>query len=495
MKYLKIVLFLSGLAAGLRLSAQVFIEKKDSLYSNVLEEQRQLQVILPEHYDSSRQYDMLYVIDGEWNTGTFVNIHWYLHAIGFAPSAIIIGVPNVYKGSWNKRDHDFTPSVAAEARMSGGAKQFLAFFKEELIPFVRKKYHPGGDAILFGGSYGGLFTMYVLLTDPSVFAGYLCSDPAFRYDNQWLVKVARKTLSGLNLEGKILYIGGRSGYAYHTMGIAAMDTVLQQFAPSGLKWKVSTYDDETHNSSTFKSNYDALKYFYAGYTPAPLAFAPQTGIVLPDKPVKLSINSDHMDIRYTPDTTLPKEKWDKVDEQSLLVADPERITVKSFSRTGRYDYRIPIGVRTGGPLPALQKINEQKMLTYSFYDYNPDSLLEYSRRIPKARGIVDSAFSLENSKMDAFECLITGHIYIPKAGYYVFQLDFGKGSEIYVNNKLWMTQPPDRKRQSMILPLNKGYYPLKMKLKHNPNEAPVKLGIFQSKDGQDDWWNNPFLRF
>ena len=57
------------------------------LHSNVLGEERSVDVWLPENYDetASKKYDVLYVLDGEWDTQTCRNIDGYLVAIGFAP--------------------------------------------------------------------------------------------------------------------------------------------------------------------------------------------------------------------------------------------------------------------------------------------------------------------------------------------------------------------------------------------------------------------------
>jgi enterochelin esterase-like enzyme len=86
--------------------AQDLPQKKDSIYSAILQEQRTLQVILPSNYNPSQVYDVLYVLDGEWGTLTFYNIRRFLQSVGFAPPAIIVGLPNTYKDNVNMRDRD-----------------------------------------------------------------------------------------------------------------------------------------------------------------------------------------------------------------------------------------------------------------------------------------------------------------------------------------------------------------------------------------------------
>src|SRR5688572_16790491 len=85
----------------------------DSLYSNVLKEQRPIKVILPKKYNpsSTDRCDVLYVLDGEWNTSLAEKVYEFLEYGKFIPTnLIIVSVPNYYKNGINMRDRDFTPT-------------------------------------------------------------------------------------------------------------------------------------------------------------------------------------------------------------------------------------------------------------------------------------------------------------------------------------------------------------------------------------------------
>jgi predicted alpha/beta superfamily hydrolase len=56
--------------------------------------------------------------------------------------------------------------------ISGGAANFLAFFKDELIPYIDRAYPTNGTNSLCGHSYGGLFVLYALLSEPQLFGSY-----------------------------------------------------------------------------------------------------------------------------------------------------------------------------------------------------------------------------------------------------------------------------------------------------------------------------------
>jgi hypothetical protein len=53
--------------------AQNLTEVKDSIYSDILKEQRSIRVFLPETYKpgSGEKYETIYLTDGEWAAGVF----------------------------------------------------------------------------------------------------------------------------------------------------------------------------------------------------------------------------------------------------------------------------------------------------------------------------------------------------------------------------------------------------------------------------------------
>jgi hypothetical protein len=85
----------------------------DSLYSQVLKEQRSVEIILPKKYGSNAtdKFDVLYALDGEWNTSLLGKVYDFLEYAKFIPTnMIIVSIPNHYKNGINMRDRDFTPT-------------------------------------------------------------------------------------------------------------------------------------------------------------------------------------------------------------------------------------------------------------------------------------------------------------------------------------------------------------------------------------------------
>jgi len=68
---------------------------------------------------------------------------------------------------------------------SGGARQYLAFLKAQVLPFVESRYRADPRRrVLAGQSYGGLFGAWVAVNEPEVFDAYILTSPSLWYDDR-----------------------------------------------------------------------------------------------------------------------------------------------------------------------------------------------------------------------------------------------------------------------------------------------------------------------
>lgn len=88
---------------------------------------------------------------------------------------VVVGIGYPYQDTETTgRFRDYPPT---------GAPAFYAFIKDELIPEIDSRYHVmGADRrVLFGHSYGGLFSLYALFQHDShapLFAGFVAASPS-----------------------------------------------------------------------------------------------------------------------------------------------------------------------------------------------------------------------------------------------------------------------------------------------------------------------------
>jgi predicted alpha/beta superfamily hydrolase len=156
------------------------------LASAIVEQEYDIYVQLPGNYsDTSKTFPVIYVLDGQWDFSLVTALYGQQYYDGFIPAMIVVGI------TWGgtKPDHDFlrardlTPTHAGPPQ-SGGAPKFLAFIKNELIPFIESKYRAANnDRTLMGSSYGGLFTLYAMFHETATFQRYVLTSPALGFDN------------------------------------------------------------------------------------------------------------------------------------------------------------------------------------------------------------------------------------------------------------------------------------------------------------------------
>jgi predicted alpha/beta superfamily hydrolase len=143
-------------------------------------------VSLPADYAAhpDARYPVLYVLDGQWDFKLMLSIQGGLAYDRWNPPIIIVGI--TYSGAnpdYNAlRAMDLTPVASRTIPGSGAAPQFLSFLRHQVIPFVESAYRADpARRVLLGASFGGLFTLYAMFSDPALFAGYVAGSPAVSY--------------------------------------------------------------------------------------------------------------------------------------------------------------------------------------------------------------------------------------------------------------------------------------------------------------------------
>ena len=167
--------------------------------SSIVGQEYQLFIHLPGSYqvDKGKAYPVVYLLDGQYDFPFLTGVYGGQYYDGFLPELIIVGITwggkNPDAGSL--RGRDFTPTRIEGMPQSGGGPKFLAFIKEELIPFISSKYRVANDRTLAGSSLGGLFTLYTLFNEPSLFHRYVLTSPALGWDNSVLRQHEKKFLA------------------------------------------------------------------------------------------------------------------------------------------------------------------------------------------------------------------------------------------------------------------------------------------------------------
>lgn len=253
----------------------ICIGKKHTLYSDILQEERQYWVHLPESYgqDTTQTYQVIYLLDGDSFFHPLVGIS---KALGSGrgrslPASIIVAILNT------DRTRDLTPTASAAGRdgkiapdaklQGGGGETFSRFLTVELRNTIDSAYRTNGRNMLIGHSYGGLFTLNMFLKHTRLFDTYLALDPSLWWDQGRLATEAPALIEKTDFTGKSLYIGVATRPRPDRPNAVHLDrnVLLSEILPQakGLRFFSRSFPEENHGSIPVPGMYDGIKQLYA----------------------------------------------------------------------------------------------------------------------------------------------------------------------------------------------------------------------------------------
>jgi predicted alpha/beta superfamily hydrolase len=231
---------------------------KDLVYydyhSKTIGEDYTIYIHLPPGYDTTKTaYPVLYLTDGDWNMTVAMNCFNMLRQDYPTREALLVGIG--YGSRTNKRNRDLNPE-------DGGPK-FLTFIKDEVIPFVNAKYRVTTEKGLYGYSFGGVFTTYVLFNQPNFFDQIYIGAPG-NNGNQ-LVPAARSYFSrNTGLKTKV-FAGVGSFETQTVKNIGLFKQYLDSIKISGLQIQTAITPNAGHGAALAQVMQNGIKYVYCSY--------------------------------------------------------------------------------------------------------------------------------------------------------------------------------------------------------------------------------------
>lgn len=162
---------------------QIVLGTKHQIHSDILNEDREYWVSLPDNYNREtstyKRYPVLIVLDGHAHFRSISGMVNYMSS-GYngnwrIPEMIVVAIQNV------NRNRDFTPDKIITKRPNdfGGGDIFLNFLESELIPELDQNYRTEPYRILFGHSLGGLLATHAYMKEMTLFNSFIAVDPSF----------------------------------------------------------------------------------------------------------------------------------------------------------------------------------------------------------------------------------------------------------------------------------------------------------------------------
>ncbi len=232
------------------------------VYPDNIDDTFVIDVCLPDDYDESITYPVVYLTDCYWRREDYKSIK-ELYESGKTKEFILIGIgyPD---------DYDF--DTIRERDLLREPDKFLEMIVNSVIPYVESNYNIDAKNRTFcGASYGAFFMVYSLFQSDGltkdVFANYVLASPTFReytgglpladYEDLY----QRKT-NTLNANVYMTVGGEESGYAFQ-IPIKNFVKRVEKRGYSGLNLTYKVYEGKNHYSVWVPTLLEGLEMYLA----------------------------------------------------------------------------------------------------------------------------------------------------------------------------------------------------------------------------------------
>ncbi len=246
---------------------QFVIGTKHTLHSDILNEDREYWVSLPEAYGNEKsyykKYPVLIVLDGNAHFRSISGMVNYMSGNGRIPEMIIIAIQNV------DRRRDFTPdkTITVRENNSGGGDAFLSFLESELIPKLDQEYRTDPYRILFGHSLGGLLATHAYMKKKTLFNSFIAVDPSF---GTWDAEIMDKKLDAVTDQSfeRFIYIAtanwGKRNMNNRDRHIRLYEA-LNSKCEDDFTAKLEFFENESHGSVPIIAFHNGISAIFEGY--------------------------------------------------------------------------------------------------------------------------------------------------------------------------------------------------------------------------------------
>ncbi|MFP2996825.1 alpha/beta hydrolase-fold protein [Spongiivirga sp. MCCC 1A20706] len=217
--------------------------------SNVLNQEREIQVFLPKSYSSSeKKFPVLYILDGQ---------RYFLHGVSLqktfvefkqSPEFIIVGISKL--------------SSDRNRNYSANSMNYLNFIKNEVIEYIDSQYRTSKNRMLFGWAYAGGFVLETMVTEPNLFDSYIAASP---FPLHQKVDKVDSLLRKNTTFSKLLCFTSETNEGVVKEGTRELNKLLSEKAPNTFNWSFEELQGEEHRSTPFTTLYRGLKRHFDFY--------------------------------------------------------------------------------------------------------------------------------------------------------------------------------------------------------------------------------------
>ena len=225
------------------------------MHSNVLAEERELLVHLPDDYHTTkRQYPVIYLLDGNRHFSHAMIAERILQQESLTPESIIVAIPNMQ----GTRSRDLSAKKDA----------FLTFIEQEVFNLIETNFRVSGNRTIFGHSMAGYFVLNVLADQPNLFDNYIAASPVIQVNNSELITKYNKLTIKPSQAPKSLYLTLTDSGAEGKRATEALNEfveLMKNKSFTNITWHYEYIPNQTHMSTPYLTLYEGLSFVFSDY--------------------------------------------------------------------------------------------------------------------------------------------------------------------------------------------------------------------------------------
>ena len=230
-----------------------------TIKSKILKEERTLNIYLPQNFDKTKSYPIIYLLDGSMNED-FIHVTGliqFFNQMYSMPETIVVGIANI------DRKKDFTfhtdlKDLQKDYPTTGHSDKFIDFLEKELKPYIESQFKTT-DKYLFGQSLGGLLATEILLKKPEMFNNYFIISPSLWWDDESLLKQAPQLLAKIKDTKKFVYVSvGKGEHPVMVKDAEDFYDVLKKSNKKNWTLEYKMMDLDNHATILHRSLYEGL---------------------------------------------------------------------------------------------------------------------------------------------------------------------------------------------------------------------------------------------
>jgi predicted alpha/beta superfamily hydrolase len=214
-----------------------------TISSKVLNQDREIQIYLPDSYkDTDQSYPVLYILDGQRFFTNGVAIQKSLKTPDAIPEIIVVGINSVR---------------SLRRPLFADGDSFTSFLKEEVIQFVDSNFRTTKERIIYGWEAAAYYISEMILEEKDLFSGAIITDGG---------DASEELVKGFNSDKEIyLYMANSRKDIFYISSSDHLNELLKKNNPKNLIWKYELFNDEVHQTMPHLAMYKGLKYYYHNY--------------------------------------------------------------------------------------------------------------------------------------------------------------------------------------------------------------------------------------